>query len=606
MTTIHNPYATPAELEISASQDDYAEAMQGTSPSNASEATQTTNSHEQGLSQLANSQEKLDSAAPGETIDIEEEDDENLPPSFYRMLTEDSLRDNQRLHVFWATLRIPIPLKPDDSVTAMFEALECFLTFMTDEDPYFTVFYHNLSKFEDRVDLPPPIEGPDTLPLDVDEWLQYFPQAHPQARGGDTYTSVLIGCQVPFTKLIKSTAHWLRTNKFGLWQSTLQTEKPTSAGWLLFSTQSMDIEILCGKISNAIAGIPIGLRWKMIGMGAQGSIPKDQQVKALHILVDELDMPRAKPLLMGLYSNKLEAGHTFPLGIRMRLVPEIETVLNMKGRANVERLRACQNTWNTSKLAYIKTWEIELLDHYNGDLKLSLRGAMMTIKHPTNAKFNLFHSIDRHRLEKCHMLTVLKSAESAARAMIAAMLPYLLWKLGKDARSKSTIAKWFKPAARARAADAYWDEKEECVKNTSDLMLTEAMADDDDLYWEVDKVPESPKRKQVQIEEESLDDSVPTVQTAASAKKGCKAAKLTSESTAQQTNKDHKDSQTVTSQSTTISILTTQVQEIQQTNNTILERFDMLAKQMATLMASSSSSVHTPAGGHISGSGQQK
>jgi len=238
MTMVHNPYAALAELEISASQDDYAEAMQGTSPSNASETMQTTNSHDKGLSQLANSQEQLDSAAQGETIGIEEEDDENLPPLYYRMLTEESLCDDERPHVFWATLQIPIPLKPDDSVTAMFEALERFLTFMTDEDPYFTVFYHNLSEFEDQEDLPPPIKGPDTLPSDVDEWLQYFPQAHSRARGGDTYTSVLIGCQVPFTKLIKSTAHWLQTNKFGLWQSTLQTEK-THIGWLapVFNTK---------------------------------------------------------------------------------------------------------------------------------------------------------------------------------------------------------------------------------------------------------------------------------------------------------------------------------------------------------------------------------
>jgi len=52
-------------------------------------------------------------------------------------------------YVFWATLHIPIPLKPDDSITAMFEALERFLTYMTNEDPYFMVFYHNLSEFED-------------------------------------------------------------------------------------------------------------------------------------------------------------------------------------------------------------------------------------------------------------------------------------------------------------------------------------------------------------------------------------------------------------------------------------------------------------------------
>ncbi len=48
--------------------------------------------------------------------------------------------------------------------------------------------------------------------------------------------------------------------------------------------------------------------------------------------------------------------------------------------------------------------------------------------------------------------------------MIARMLPYLQWKFGLDDKKKGKIAKWFKPAARAQALDAYWDPVEECVK----------------------------------------------------------------------------------------------------------------------------------------------
>jgi len=79
----------------------------------------------------------------------------------------------------------------------------------------------------------------------------------------------------------------------------------------------------------------------------------------------------------------------------MRLVPEIDTVLNLKGRKNVDKLQACQNNWNCTKLTYIKTWEIELLDNRSGLLGMSLRDAMMSIRHPTNEKFALFHLIDK-------------------------------------------------------------------------------------------------------------------------------------------------------------------------------------------------------------------
>jgi len=81
----------------------------------------------------------------------------------------------------------------------------------------------------------------------------------------------------------------------------------------------------------------------MILLGMQGSIPKEQQIKALHVYVDELDATMAKPLLMQLYTRNNAADHEFPLGIQMHLVPEINTIFNIKGWKNVEKLHACQN-----------------------------------------------------------------------------------------------------------------------------------------------------------------------------------------------------------------------------------------------------------------------
>jgi len=295
----------------------------------------------------------------------------------------------------------------------------------------------------------------------------------------------------------------------------------------------------------------------------------------------------------------------------MRLVPEIDTILNTKGRANADRLRVCQNTWLAEKLAYIKTWEIELLDHYNRHIQMNLQMAMMSIPHPTNNKFALFHTIDRHWIEKCHVLMVLKSAESYARAMIAGMLPYLQWKFGAYDNKKNYIAKWFQPTARARAANAYWDPMEECVKNTSNQILGEAIAEDDDLYWAAKKpVPEptSPKRKRVQVEEESLDDTVSTIKSGLSTKKTRKSAKKpTGSSDGKQNSSNQQDSQTITSQATSISQLTEQVNEIKQTNKIFLVHFDQLAKQMAALLAAtqSQSNHQRPTRGHISGSGQR-
>jgi len=227
----------------------------------------------------------------------------------------------------------------------MFKHLETFMINMLEVDVYFTVFPHNLSKYKSMEEMPKPIDDPDLLPNDVDKWLTYFPQAQPQARGGYTYTLVLLGFREPFPKIIKVTVSWFCKIKFGLWKSSLQSEKLVALGWLLFLTSTMDVEVLKGEVSLRILSIPVGLHWKMISMGAQGSIPQEQQVKALHLYINKLDAVLAKLLLMNLYTNKLAQGHTFPLHVHMCLIPELDTILNTKGQSDAEQLQACQNTW---------------------------------------------------------------------------------------------------------------------------------------------------------------------------------------------------------------------------------------------------------------------
>jgi len=264
-------------------------------------------------------------------------------------------------------------------MAAVYNALEEFVTQLTNKDPNFVVYPYKLSAYESLKALPLPIETPEDIPDNIEDWLEYFPGAKPRTTGGDTYTALLVGMSKPLPKVVKNLSTWLCNKKFGLWQAYLQSEQPTSLGWLLFSTQTMNIDRLKDAISDEIGNIPVGLWWKMISLGSQGSIPKDQQVKALHILVDELDVNLAKPLLMALYSSKPSQKHQFPLHIRMRLVPEMDGVLNTKGRQNVEKLRSCQKTWLSGKLVQIKTWEIELLDDESEELGMTLRNAMMDI-----------------------------------------------------------------------------------------------------------------------------------------------------------------------------------------------------------------------------------
>jgi len=91
------------------------------------------------------------------------------------------------------------------------------------------------------------------------------------------------------------------------------------------------MELLKEAILGCIENIPVGLHWKTISIGSQGPILLNQQVTALHVYIDELDVNMAKPLIMALYASKTLANHKFPLHIRMHLTPELDPVLNTKG-----------------------------------------------------------------------------------------------------------------------------------------------------------------------------------------------------------------------------------------------------------------------------------
>jgi len=280
----------------------------------------------------------------------------------------------------------------------------------------------------------------------------------------------------------------------------------------------------------------------------------------------------------------------------MRLVPEIDSVLNLKGWKNVDKLRACQNNWNQTKLTFIKMWEIELLDSRSGLLGLSLRDVMMSICHPTNEKFTLFHSINKSWQEACHILTVLKSADSYAHAMISTLLPYLQWKVckAKSDQAGPIISKWFKPEAQARAVDVYWDPREECVKNASNRMINLSTMDTDNLYWATETSTLAPKRKRVQADDESLDDSTSTIKTAITTKsKVLKSALKTTNHTDTTTTHNIKESDatTIASQSSVISQLTEQVSQIKMENKQLLDKFDWLADRMEQFFSSANPQI---------------
>jgi len=254
MLTPNNENATQQALRVSTLLNEFADPMEESSPMTSAK-TPDSASKQESLKSFVNQ-------AMHNQGEINVKEEETLPPSFHWKINEEQLCDVDCLYIFWATICIPIPKNPVNPVATMFEHLKTFITNMLEANTHFSVFPHNHSEFKAIKDLPEPIKDPDQLPDEVKEWLEYFPEAHPCARGGYTYTLVLVGFHEPFSKVIKMMASWFRKTKFGIWKSSLQSEKPVSLGWLLFSASTMDVEVLSREISLRLSSIPVGLQWK--------------------------------------------------------------------------------------------------------------------------------------------------------------------------------------------------------------------------------------------------------------------------------------------------------------------------------------------------------
>jgi len=115
----------------------------------------------------------------------------------------------------WATLKIPAPEKPGNAADAMFDCLTDFIEAAADEDKQFRVFPYHLSRYKSVTDLPTPIADLDSLPEEVDDWLQYFPSAKPRVKGGNVYTALLLGLSMPFVTFIKKLSPWCKEKSMG-------------------------------------------------------------------------------------------------------------------------------------------------------------------------------------------------------------------------------------------------------------------------------------------------------------------------------------------------------------------------------------------------------
>jgi hypothetical protein len=193
----------------------------------------------------------------------------------------------------------------------------------------------------------------------------------------------------------------------------------------------------------------------VISLGKRGAVPKEQRVNAIHIECDSEVQFELKILLSKIHA--LDKNDDHPNGIRMRLVPKMNSLMSPETRQNVTRLCNCQGNFQKQTFSAI-SWDIAALDFVDPVIGRLLRDVVMKIESCHFPRQQLFHVSDKNWNKKGVHFAFFPNVGSEAGAMMMARLPFLVH------HCKDTATKWFSTSAQIRAQGAEWDPDKGCAK----------------------------------------------------------------------------------------------------------------------------------------------
>ena len=329
----------------------------------------------------------------------------------------------------------------------------------------------------------------ETVPeTSLSEIRVYFPRATPRESGGTLYFSAYMGHDKPFATLHNDISYWFgRSDVRGGWYyKQMQCEDTVALGWLVYSPREIDVLILAAQIEKETK-VKVGLRYKTIAVEQGRVLSPEERVMALHIEVNASTESFDRPRIEALYGSKKESG--WPLGIKMRLVPERRDTANLRTVPKLDRMRTRQDTF-TKAVRRFDDNTITVLDFVDADLgHKTLRQLIMEIPSTRNPKKQLFVSVDRKYRGSGYWLTVNNKLVVEADCRISGgLLPY--FRATMPEAMLPAIEKCFTANAVLKSKDVEWDPITKCIVSHADKLMDEF--DDNNLDSENDD--EAPKK----------------------------------------------------------------------------------------------------------------
>ena len=180
------------------------------------------------------------------------------------------------------------------------------------------------------------------------------------------------------------------------------------------------------------------------------------RLKAIHLECDKKVEKKVKLLLSGYYSS---TSKEFPMGIRMRLVPEfVEIKGNQAIVQKVANLRAKQSHF-LQAIVHISSEDIINLDVKTSSSPITLRQRIMEIKSWTGTKSTLFHAVNESWDGNRIVFTCTPPNAENASLLVQAIIPYMIFHHGDG------IKDFLDPNMLLEKEEWKWSEKHKTLDN---------------------------------------------------------------------------------------------------------------------------------------------
>jgi hypothetical protein len=219
----------------------------------------------------------------------------------------------------------------------------------------------------------------------------------------------------------------------------------------------------------------VGLRFRTISVNSKEKLLKEQMIGAIHIEIDDRNHISNREKITRIYESKRTQG--FPLGIKMRLYPQVQDATDPATSSKFDSLRIRQAAF-LANVQRTFTQDVGVLDYPDPLMFMNtIRSMVMDIRSTQDPEKKVFISVDKFYLGNGVCFQYTNNYVEEAIAWIKGLLPYLKTQYPEIAHAQ--LEKCFSPEAVARSVTCAWDPIKKCVVSAADTMVRRLIEDMD-------------------------------------------------------------------------------------------------------------------------------